>query len=41
MMVQWVWIPISLMIGAIIGMFVRAFAEISRREEDRKRWWEE
>ena len=40
-MVSWAWIPISLMIGVVCGMFILAFAEVSRREDERKRWWDD
>lgn len=40
-MVHWVWIPVSLVIGVICGMFFVALMETSRDDESRKRWWEE
>lgn len=40
-MVHWAWIPIALGIGAIIGFFLLAFMEVSRQEDQKKRWWEE
>ena len=39
-MVSWAWIPISLMIGIIIGMVVLAYAEVSRHADEKKRWWD-
>lgn len=43
-MVSWVWIPVTLLFGVVCGMFVIAFAEVSREEErreERKKWWNE
>ena len=36
-MVHWGWIPISLVIGAILGMFILAFCEVSRREDEKNK----
>jgi len=41
-MVHWLWALITFIIGAIFGIFVIAFMEVSRREDNRpKKWWEE
>jgi hypothetical protein len=40
-LVSWAWIPISLFIGVVMGMFIIAFAAVSREDENKKKWWEE
>ena len=35
-MVPWVWVVFALLSGAIIGMFVFAFLEVSREDEKKK-----
>lgn len=40
-MVHWLWIPIALMIGVVIGFFLLALMEVSRREDKKTKWWEE
>lgn len=41
-MVSWGWIVIALFAGVIFGMFLIAFLEVSREEDqkDGKRWWD-
>lgn len=36
-MVPWAWIPISLMIGVILGFFLLAFMEVTREETEKRR----
>lgn len=40
-MVHWAWIPITLFVGVVIGFFLLAFMEVSRRDDNNKKWWEE
>ena len=35
-MVHWLWIPVSLFAGVVMGMFIIAFAEVSREDEKKK-----
>ena len=35
-MVHWVWIPFSLSIGAVIGMFIFAWLEVSREKNTKE-----
>ena len=35
-MVHWGWIPAALSIGAIIGMFIFSWLEISREDKNKK-----
>ena len=36
-MVHWGWIPITLVIGVVLGMFFLAFMEVSREEDEKER----
>lgn len=40
-MVHWAWILIALMAGAAGGMILLAYLEVSRHEDEKKRWWED
>ena len=35
-MVPWVWVVFALLAGAIIGMFVFAFLEVSREDKEKE-----
>ena len=41
-MVSWGWIVIAFFAGAVFGVFLIAFMEVSREEDQRneKRWWD-
>lgn len=39
-MVQWYWIIVALFVGVIFGIFLIAFMEISKQEdENNRKWW--
>jgi len=40
-LIHWAWTIIALFVGVIVGMFLLAFAEVSRQNDDEsKKWWE-
>lgn len=40
-MVSWAWIPAALLTGVAAGIVLMAFMQVSRQDDQRKRWWEE
>ena len=40
-MVSWGWIPISLLIGVVIGVFLTCLAAANDFAEDQQRKWED
>lgn len=40
-MIHWAWLIFAFMGGAIFGLFLMAFAAVSREDENKKKWWEE
>ena len=39
-MVSWIWIPVSIMVGGIVGVVVFGLVTANRDDEKHK-WWEE
>ena len=40
-MIHWAWLIFAFIGGVIFGMFVIAFAEVSREDEKQRKWWED
>lgn len=40
-MIHWAWLIFAFFGGVIFGLFVMAFAAISREEKGKRKWWEE
>ena len=45
-MVSWGWIPICLLIGALVGIFCLGMVIVAREDEERanmkpKKWWDD
>ena len=45
-MVSWGWVPISLLIGALVGIFCLGMVIVAREDEEReamkpKAWWKD
>lgn len=39
-MISWIWIPIALMGGIMIGVVVTVVLALNNVPDDKKRWWE-
>lgn len=40
-MIHWAWLVFAFFGGFVFGLFTLAFAEVSKREEKGKKWWED
>lgn len=40
-MIHWAWLIFAFFGGVVAGIFMIAFAEVSRRDERGKKWWED
>lgn len=41
-MIHWLWIPVTLVIGVMIGWFLLSLMTVSGREDERQRkWWDD